>query len=135
MASDRGSRSCADPRTRPKASQRFIGGVLRLGGGHAAIEIAMDYRSEVTGDLTERIKSYPIQGSLLLYPVRARLAPYLLGGIGWYTQHVTTLRRRQPATSSSTEETTRKMGYHVGFGGGTPRCIAASGSTATTATR
>ena len=99
----------------PEGSQRFVGGALRLGSGRAAIEIAMDYRSDVTGNLTERVKSYPIQGSLLLYPVRARLAPYLLGGIGWYTQKVT--RFSAPTgTLIEGEETTRKMGYHAGFG-------------------
>jgi Outer membrane protein beta-barrel domain len=99
----------------PEGSQRFVGGALRLGSGRAAIEIAMDYRSDVTGNLTERVKSYPIQGSLLLYPVRARLAPYLLGGIGWYTQKVT--RFSAPTgTLIEGEETTREMGYHAGFG-------------------
>jgi hypothetical protein len=98
-----------------EGSQRFIGGALRLGGGRAAIEIAMDYRSDVGGPLTERVKSYPIQGSLLLYPIRARLAPYLLGGIGWYSQKVT--RFSAPTgTNIETDETTRKMGYHAGFG-------------------
>jgi hypothetical protein len=99
----------------PDGTQRFNGGVLRLGGGHTAIEIAMDYRSGVTGTLTERIKSYPIQGSLLVYPVRARVAPYLLGGIGWYSQQVT--RFSAPTgTVVLSDETTRKMGYHAGFG-------------------
>jgi hypothetical protein len=100
----------------PDSSQRFFGGKLRLGGGHSAIEVAIDYRSGVTGSLTERVKSYPIQGSLLLYPVRARIAPYLLGGIGWYSQQVT--RFEAPTGRVIVDEvTTRKMGYHVGFGG------------------
>ena len=99
----------------PDGSQRFTGGMLRMGGGRAAIEIAMDYRSDVTGDLTERIKSYPIQASLLLFPVRARVAPYVLGGVGWYSQNVT--RFSAPTgTIVVTDETTRKMGYHAGFG-------------------
>jgi Outer membrane protein beta-barrel domain len=100
----------------PDGTQRFIGGVLRLGGGHAAIEVAMDYRNEVTGALTERVKSYPIQGSLLLYLVRARLSPYVLGGIGWYSQRVTEFSA-PTGTFVVSDETTRKMGYHVGFGG------------------
>lgn len=99
----------------PDGSQRFTGGMLRMGGGRAAIELAMDYRSDVTGDLTERIKSYPIQASLLLFPVRARVAPYVLGGVGWYSQNVT--RFSAPTgTIVVTDETTRKMGYHAGFG-------------------
>src|SRR5687768_10040738 len=64
-------------------AQRFSGGVIRFGGGKTAIELAMDYRSGVTGDLTERVKDYPVQVSVLLFPVRGRLGPYLLGGVGW----------------------------------------------------
>lgn len=100
----------------PDGTQRFAGGTLRLGGGRTAIEIAMDYRSEVGGSLTERVKSYPIQASLLLYPVRARLAPYLLAGVGWYSQRVTTFSA-PTGTFVVSDETTRKMGYHAGLGG------------------
>lgn len=99
----------------PDGTQRFNGGVLRMGGGRTAVEIAMDYRSGVTGNLTERIRSYPIQGSLLIYPVRARVAPYVLGGVGWYSQQVT--RFSGPTgTVVVAGETTRRMGYHAGFG-------------------
>ena len=100
----------------PDGTQQFWGGLVRMGGGRAAVEIAMDYRAEENGTLTERVKSYPIQGSLLFFPVRARVAPYLLGGLGWYNQQVT--RFSAPTgTVIVTDETTRKMGYHVGFGG------------------
>lgn len=100
----------------PDGTQHFTGGVLRLGGGRSVIELAMDYRSGVSGSLTERIKDYPIQASLLLFPVRARVAPYVLGGVGWYSQQVT--RFSGPTgTVVASEETTRRMGYHAGFGG------------------
>jgi hypothetical protein len=98
----------------PDGSQRFTGAAVRLGGGKTALEIAMDFKSGVTGDLTERIKDYPIQGSLLIFPVRSRIAPYLLGGIGWYSQRVQQLT---PTGGVLQEETTRKIGYHAGFGG------------------
>lgn len=99
----------------PESSRRFTGGAMRLGGGKAAIEVAMDFRSEARGPLNERIRAYPIQASLLLFPVRARLAPYLLGGVGWYSQSVT--RFVAPTGELlQTEETTRKMGYHLGLG-------------------
>jgi hypothetical protein len=99
----------------PESSRRFMGGAMRLGGGRAALEVAMDFRSEVRGPLNERIREYPIQASLLLYPVRARLAPYLMGGLGWYSQNVT--RFVAPTGEfEETEETTRKMGYHLGLG-------------------
>jgi opacity protein-like surface antigen len=101
------------PSAESTESQRFSGGILRMRGSRTAIEIAMDYRAGVTGDLTERIKDYPIQASLLVYPVRARIAPYLLGGLGWYSQRVEQLSD----TGASLEgETTRKMGYHAGLG-------------------
>jgi hypothetical protein len=95
-------------------SQRFSGGFIRLGGGHAALEAALDYRSALTGDLVERVTDLPIQVSLLLFPVRATLAPYVLGGVGWYAQHVE--RLAPGGTVVLEEKTTRKMGYHAGFG-------------------
>jgi hypothetical protein len=98
----------------PDGSQRFTGAAIRLGGGKTALEIAMDFKSGVTGDLTERIKDYPIQGSLLIFPVRSRIAPYLLGGIGWYSQRVQQLGRLSALVQ---DQTTRKIGYHAGFGG------------------
>jgi hypothetical protein len=96
-------------------SQRYIGGAIRLGGGHTALEVGMDYRSDVSGALTERVKDYPIHGSLLIFPVRARLAPYLLAGVAWYTQQVTQFSA-PTGEVIVTDETTRKMGYHAGFG-------------------
>ena len=99
----------------PESSRRFTGGAIRLGSGRAAIEVAMDFLSKERGPLNERIREYPIQASLLLYPVRARLAPYLLGGVGWYTQHVTRFVAPTGAFEE-TDETTRKMGYHLGLG-------------------
>jgi Outer membrane protein beta-barrel domain len=98
----------------PDGSQRFAGGAIRLGGGKTALELAMDFRSGVTGDLTERIKDYPIQASLLVFPIRSVIAPYLLGGVGWYSQRVERLSTTQTVVD---EETTRTMGYHAGFGG------------------
>ena len=96
-------------------AQRFTGGVVRLGGGKTALELAIDYRSGVSGDLTERIKDFPIQASLLVFPVRARLAPYLLGGVGWYMQSVTAVvDEDDPGDIDS--ETTRRMGWHAGVG-------------------
>jgi opacity protein-like surface antigen len=93
---------------------KFLGGAVRLGGGKTALEVALDFRSDVSGDLTERIKDYPLQISLLVFPVRSVIAPYLLGGIGWYSQHVERLSTTQTVLD---DETTRKMGYHAGFGG------------------
>jgi hypothetical protein len=99
----------------PDDERRFTGGAIRLGGGRAAIEVAMDFRSTEVGPLQERVRQYPIQASLLLFPVRARLAPYVLAGVGWYTQNIT--RFVAPTGEfEATDETTRKMGYHLGLG-------------------
>lgn len=97
-------------------SDRFFGGVLRMGSGKTVLELAIDYRSALTGDLLERVKDMPIQGSLLIYPVKAAIAPYLLAGVGWYSQNV----QRFDAVGAETpvdEETTRRFGYHAGLGG------------------
>jgi outer membrane protein with beta-barrel domain len=96
-------------------SERFSGGFIRLGGGKTALEFAMDYRSGLNGDLTERVKDFPIQLSFLYYPVRARLSPYLLGGVGWYAQRVELVSSGDGVLNSS--ETTRQRGYHAGLGG------------------
>jgi len=96
------------------AADRFSGGLVRLRPSpHLAIEVAIDYRSSLNDDLTERIKDMPIQASLLLYPFRTAVAPYLLGGVGWYGQTVSTVADGQDLSST----TTRTFGSHAGFGG------------------
>jgi hypothetical protein len=103
----------ADPSV--DTSERFSGAVLRLPSGRTSLELALDYRSALTGDLLERITDIPIQGSLLIYPVRARLAPYILGGVGWYSQNVKRFSTAG-ATTPVDEATTRRIGYHAGLG-------------------
>jgi hypothetical protein len=100
----------------PDGSQRFSGGVIRLGSGKTALELAMDYRSGLTGDLTERIKDYPIQISTLLFPVRGRVAPYVLGGVGWYSQRVQRITGVGDSATVVDDQTSRVRGYHAGFG-------------------
>lgn len=96
-------------------SDRYIGGVLRMGSGKMVIEVAIDYRSEELDNLLARVKDTPIQGSLLFYPVKSSLAPYLLGGVGWYSQ---TIERFDNVAGTPVDEvTTRRFGYHAGLGG------------------
>lgn len=96
------------------ASTRYAGGLLRARlSEKTALELAIDYRSNLNEDLTERIRDYPIQGSLLLYLFRSGVAPYALFGAGWYSQRVETLD--DDSIISST--TTRTLGYHAGVGG------------------
>ena len=96
-------------------STRYTGGFLRLSGNMTAIEVAFDYRSTLTDDQLTRITNVPIQASLLYYPVRRRIAPYLLGGVGWYALNV----KRFAAVGDEepvTQDTTRRIGSHAGLG-------------------
>ena len=95
-------------------AERFIGGLLRIPlSPRSAIEVSLDRRTESNEALTERVVDTPLQGTLLLYPVRSRIAPYLLGGIGWYTRRIDQLT----AGSVTTSDTSRRFGYHAGIGG------------------
>lgn len=99
-------------------AQRFFGAQLRARlSPRTAIEVSLDRRSEEDAaegaiDTSTRVKDYPLQASLLLFPVRTTFSPYVLGGIGWYTHVVESLIGRDVAAS----ESTRKVGYHLGFG-------------------
>lgn len=95
-------------------ADRYAGGVLRARlSGRSALELALDYRSQTTDDLTRRVRDLPIQVSYLMYPIRAPLAPYVLGGVGWYAQTVDVMA----GTTVVATETTRALGYHAGLGG------------------
>jgi len=101
------SKSLDTPRT------RLSGGMFRFRTTErTALEIAFDYRSHVNDDLTERVKDMPIQGSLLMYLVNSAVSPYVLGGMGWYSQKVEHLSGN--AVRATT--TTRRIGYHAGLG-------------------
>jgi len=96
-------------------ADRYTGGVLRARmSPRTAIELALDWRTVINASLTERTRAFPFQGSLLLYPVRSGFSPYLLGGIGWYSQRVETLDGTNRVLASTTSRT---FGYHAGFGG------------------
>jgi opacity protein-like surface antigen len=95
-------------------AERFIGGLLKIPiSPRSAIELSLDRRAESNEALTERIVETPLQATLLLYLSRSRLAPYLLGGVGWYARRVEELT----AGSVTTSETSRRFGYHAGIGG------------------
>jgi opacity protein-like surface antigen len=103
----------ADVQANPTAAaQRFLGGQLRARlSPKTALEVSLERRAD-NPDLTTRVKDYPLQGSLLLFPIRSTVSPYLLGGLGWYTHVVeTTTAGKVTATGAS-----RTMGYHAGFG-------------------
>lgn len=95
-------------------TQRYFGGQMRLRmSPRTALELSLDYRNALNDTLDLRVKDYPIQVSGLFYLVRSRLAPYLIGGLGWYARSVD-----DPDGESVLDSvTTRRFGYHAGLGG------------------
>src|SRR5687768_8514952 len=81
-----------DVQADPAASaQRFTGGQIRARvSPKTSIEISIDRRTEASADLTQRVRDYPLQGSVLLFPIHSTFSPYVLGGVGWYTHVVDT---------------------------------------------
>jgi Outer membrane protein beta-barrel domain len=95
-------------------SATFAGGTLRMRSSrHMSIELALDYKSYLAPDASQRIRQLPFQASLLVYPVRGVLSPYLLGGFGVYSEMTDDLTLAGVVTQTTT---TRRMGWH--FGGG-----------------
>lgn len=96
------------------SAERFIGGLVKLPlSPRSALEISIDRRSEHDESLTRRTVEIPLQASLLVYPIRTTLSPFLLGGVGWYTQRVEELA----AGTVTASDTSRRFGYHAGLGG------------------
>jgi opacity protein-like surface antigen len=92
-------------------SIRFNGAQIRLGmSQRTALEVSLDRHTEEFELLNERVKETPLQASLLLYLARGGFSPYLLGGPGWYTRTVESI------DETLDDESTRKFGWHAGFG-------------------
>ena len=95
------------------SAERFTGGQVRAWlSPRTALEVSIDRRTQSNETLTERVRDYPLQASLLLTPVRSTFAPYVLGGVGWYTHRVEQLADKETVEST----TTRRFGSHAGFG-------------------
>ena len=93
---------------------RFVGGTLRLvTSKHTVLEAAMDYRAFYNDAKTQRTRETPIQGSILLFPVRSAFSPYVGGGLGVYSQLHDELGAAGNVTSTTLE---RKIGWHLGAG-------------------
>ena len=96
------------------ASTRFLGATMRMSSSRRIVlEAAMDYRSERSLDGLSRLRQVPLQGSVLVFPVRSVFSPYLLGGFGMYRQTAEQLDATGEVTSSFSA---RETGAHVGFG-------------------
>jgi len=94
-------------------SQRLYG--LQLRGRvspRVGLELSIDRRSETSLDETTRVREYPVQGSLILFPLKSSFSPYFLGGVGWYTHILDDMSGEKVIESI----TTRQFGYHAGFG-------------------
>ncbi|QPD04419.1 MAG: hypothetical protein Nkreftii_002193 [Candidatus Nitrospira kreftii] len=72
-----------------------------------AVEGSVDYRRNDFGET--RVHSYPVQGSLMIYPLGLkRISPFILGGGGWYYTTVT--------GPGNFDDTQHRFGGHVGGG-------------------
>jgi opacity protein-like surface antigen len=92
---------------------RFTGGHIRLHmSKRTAVELSLDSKTDTSTDSTVRTRDFPVQASLLLYPLKSALSPYLLGGGGWYTHRIEQLADKEVVSSA----TTREFGWHAGFG-------------------
>jgi len=86
----------------------FGGGQLRIHPFHfLAIEGSVDYRK--TDINSTNVRTFPVQGSVLLYPFGTkRLSPFILGGAGWYFTHV--------EGPGDFDKTQHRFGAHAGGG-------------------
>jgi hypothetical protein len=89
---------------------RVSGGQVRLVGGRWGFEVSLDRHSETFDLLNEKVTETPIQASLLMRLGSGRVAPFLLGGPGWYGRKVTRLDDPEQSVS------TREFGWHAGIG-------------------
>ena len=90
---------------------RLVGGQVRLLSGRTGVEVSLDRRSESFELLNQKVTEIPIQASLLLRMGKGRLAPFLLGGPGWYRRKVEALDGADQASVTTTE-----FGWHAGVG-------------------
>lgn len=91
----------------------FVGGQIRLRGSRAALELSLDQHTTTDDVLQVETRRRPVQASLLLFMSKSAIAPYVIGGLGWYTTSVTSIAAG--ATSESVSR--RDSGYHFGIGG------------------
>ena len=91
-------------------SPRLYGGQVRLVGGRFGLEVSIDHRSEELELLNQKVTETPIQASLLMRMGSGRIAPFLLGGPGWYRREV------EPLDGADVSVKTTEFGWHAGIG-------------------
>ena len=92
-------------------SIRFTGGQLRLISSRWGLEVSLDHHSETLELLNQKVTEWPIQASLLMKLASGKVAPYLLGGPGWYRRKVELLNAPNDPAVEATE-----FGWHAGIG-------------------
>jgi opacity protein-like surface antigen len=92
-------------------SARYFGGQIRLIGGRIGFELSMDTHSESSEALDQKLTETPLQASVLLRMGGGKVAPFLLGGPGWYRRKVEALDGPADLDISTTE-----FGWHAGIG-------------------
>jgi hypothetical protein len=95
-------------------SARLFGGTIRMQTSRRmALEVAADYKKLLSPDGLTRERETPLQGSLLMFPIRGAFSPYVLAGYGLYKRTLDTLDSTGKVVSSISDKET---GAHVGFG-------------------
>ena len=92
-------------------SVRYFGGQIRIIGGRVGLEVSLDRHSESSEVLNQKFTETPIQASLLLRMGSGKVAPFVLGGPGWYRRKVEALDGPADLAVSTTE-----FGWHAGIG-------------------
>jgi opacity protein-like surface antigen len=92
-------------------SIRYFGGQLRVIGGRVGFEVSLDRHSESSELLNQKFTETPMQASLILRMASGKVAPFLLGGPGWYRRKVEALNG-----PSDLAVTTTEFGWHAGIG-------------------
>ena len=92
-------------------SIRYFGGQIRLIAGRIGFELSMDRHSESSEALGQKLTETPLQASVLLRMGGSKVAPFLLGGPGWYRRKVEVLDGPRNLDVSTTE-----FGWHGGIG-------------------
>ena len=92
-------------------SVRYFGGQIRFIGERFGFEASLDRRSESLEVLNQKFTETPIQTSLILRLGKGKVAPFLLGGPGWYRRKVEALDGPADLAVSTTE-----FGWHGGVG-------------------
>ena len=91
-------------------SVRFTGGQVRIISSRWGLEVSMDRHSEEFEALNQKVIETPIQLSLLLRMGTSKVAPFLLGGRGWYKRKV------EPLDGAGEEVDSTESGWHAGGG-------------------